>query len=124
MVDAYSDLDGNPNGNKDDVIQNVQWQRTGRQNTQYAAPGAQLPTTGAGSGSNSAPSSTMQSVAVSSSKAPQSPTQSPTSAPGGSIGSSGSGSVGTKCGLTQACAAGLTCLSPQGTCQSAQCDWG
>ncbi|TFK47229.1 hypothetical protein OE88DRAFT_1648099 [Heliocybe sulcata] len=37
MVDAFSTLHGNPNGNKDDVIQGVQWKLTGNRNTYYAA---------------------------------------------------------------------------------------
>jgi len=40
MLDAFIEIHGDPNGNKNDVIKNVQWELTGNRNTQYAAPGA------------------------------------------------------------------------------------
>ncbi|KAH6864679.1 hypothetical protein B0T12DRAFT_452578 [Alternaria alternata] len=44
MIDAFSNIHGNPNGNKNDVIKGVEWQLTGRVNTKYAADGAVWPT--------------------------------------------------------------------------------
>jgi len=41
MIDAFSNIHGNPNGNKNDVIKGVEWQLTGRVNTKYAADGQQ-----------------------------------------------------------------------------------
>ncbi|KAF4953789.1 hypothetical protein FGADI_5782 [Fusarium gaditjirri] len=53
MIDAYSIIHGNPNGDKNNVIKGVQWELTGRVNTKYAAPGAFWPPTSGGSGSGS-----------------------------------------------------------------------
>ncbi|KLO78941.1 uncharacterized protein LW93_4264 [Fusarium fujikuroi] len=53
MIDAYSNIHGNPNGDKNNVIKGVQWELTGRVNTQYAAPGASWPPTSGGSGGGS-----------------------------------------------------------------------
>ncbi|RYN16372.1 hypothetical protein AA0112_g12543 [Alternaria arborescens] len=44
MIDAFSNIHGNPNSNKNDVIKGVEWQLTGRVNTKYAADGAVWPT--------------------------------------------------------------------------------
>ncbi|KAF5022178.1 hypothetical protein F66182_5765 [Fusarium sp. NRRL 66182] len=43
MIDAFSEIHGNPNGNKNDVIKDVRWELTGNVNTKYAAPGASWP---------------------------------------------------------------------------------
>lgn len=95
MIDAFSSIHGNPNGNKNDVIKDVQWELTGRINTKYAAPGAVWPT-----------------------KAGTSPNPPQTSAPS-------AGGVGAKCdGQTTVCNAGLTCLSPDGVCSTNACNWG
>ncbi|EAT76055.1 hypothetical protein HBI56_239510 [Parastagonospora nodorum] len=40
MVDAFSSIHGNPNGDKNNVIKGVEWKFTGRVNTKYAADGA------------------------------------------------------------------------------------
>lgn len=40
MLGVFSSIHGDPRGNKNDVIKDVQWELTGRVNTQYAAPGA------------------------------------------------------------------------------------
>ncbi|KAH7198943.1 uncharacterized protein B0J16DRAFT_331389 [Fusarium flagelliforme] len=40
MIDAFSNIHGNPNGDKNNVIKGVQWELTGRVNTKFAAPGA------------------------------------------------------------------------------------
>ena len=53
MLGAYSTLDGNPGGNKNTVIKDVQWELTGNMNTAYMAPGAPGATPGQGGGSTS-----------------------------------------------------------------------
>ena len=40
MIDGFSRLHGNPNGNKNTVINPVKWELTGKINTKYEAPGA------------------------------------------------------------------------------------
>lgn len=50
MIDAFSNIHGNPNGDKNNVIKGVQWELTGRVNTNYAAPGASWPPASGGSG--------------------------------------------------------------------------
>ncbi|KAH7141006.1 hypothetical protein EDB81DRAFT_761458 [Dactylonectria macrodidyma] len=49
MIDAFSAIHGNPNGDKNKVINPVKWELTGKVNTQYAAPGASWLTAGGGS---------------------------------------------------------------------------
>ena len=44
MIDAFSAIHGNPNGNKNEVIEGVKWELTGEVNTQYTADGASWPT--------------------------------------------------------------------------------
>ncbi|KAL6915582.1 hypothetical protein FSHL1_007032 [Fusarium sambucinum] len=51
MIDAFSAIHGNPNGNKNDVVKNVKWEFTGNVNTQFAAPGASWPAKSGSSGS-------------------------------------------------------------------------
>ncbi|KAK7221442.1 hypothetical protein V2G26_009445 [Clonostachys chloroleuca] len=46
MIDSFSSLHGNPNGDKNKVINPVNWELTGRVNTKYAAPGATWPSIG------------------------------------------------------------------------------
>ncbi|KAL4728169.1 hypothetical protein ACLX1H_004905 [Fusarium chlamydosporum] len=55
MIDAFSAIHGNPNGNKNNVINPVKWALTGNVNTQYAADGASWPTA---TGSTPKPSTT------------------------------------------------------------------
>ncbi|SCO16234.1 uncharacterized protein FFB20_14951 [Fusarium fujikuroi] len=94
MIDAYSNIHGNPNGDKNNVIKGVQWELTGRVNTQYAAPGASWPPTSGGSGGGS----------------------------GSGSGSGGLGAKCD--GQTKLCNSGLTCLSPDGVCSDKACNWG
>ncbi|KAF5579435.1 hypothetical protein FPCIR_11093 [Fusarium pseudocircinatum] len=94
MIDAYSNIHGNPNGDKNNVIKGVQWELTGRVNTKYAAPGASWPPTSGGSGGGS----------------------------GG--GSSTGGLGAKCDGQTKLCNSGLTCLSPDGVCSDKACNWG
>ncbi|KAH7159532.1 hypothetical protein B0J13DRAFT_465562 [Dactylonectria estremocensis] len=49
MIDAFSAIHGNPNGDKNKVISPVKWELTGKVNTQYTAAGASWPTAGGGS---------------------------------------------------------------------------
>ncbi|KAF4446659.1 hypothetical protein F53441_9700 [Fusarium austroafricanum] len=57
MIEAFSAIHGNPNGDKNKVIEGVKWELTGNVNTQYATPGANWPVKsssdkrGSGSGS-------------------------------------------------------------------------
>lgn len=60
MLGAYTTLAGNPNGNKDTVVEGVQWELTGNQNTDWMAPGASAATNGA-DGSNSSGSASSSS---------------------------------------------------------------
>jgi hypothetical protein len=109
MIDAFSNLHGNPNGDKNKVINPVKWELTGRVNTKYAAAGASWPNAGA---SSSAKPTTLKTSATSS--------QSPSQTPGTCV-----GCLGTKCdGKTTVCNDGLTCLSPDGVCSNAACNWG
>ena len=57
MIDAFSSLHGDPDGNKDDIINLVKWEFTGNVNTQYAAPDAIWPNSRANPGKNFAMSS-------------------------------------------------------------------
>jgi hypothetical protein len=43
MMDAFNSVHGDPDGNKNDVIKNVEWEFTGRVNTKYTADGATWP---------------------------------------------------------------------------------
>jgi hypothetical protein len=109
MIDAFSNLHGNPNGDKNKVINPVKWELTGRVNTKYAAAGASWPNAGA---SSSAKPTTLGTSTTSS--------QSPSQTPGTCV-----GCLGTKCdGKTTVCNDGLTCLSPDGVCSNAACNWG
>ncbi len=109
MIDAFSNLHGNPNGDKNKVINPVKWELTGRVNTKYAAAGASWPNAGA---SSSAKPTTLKTSTTSS--------QSPSQTPGTCV-----GCLGTKCdGRTTVCNDGLTCLSPDGVCSNAACNWG
>lgn len=47
MIDGFTQLHGDPKGDKNFVIQPVKWELTGRVNSKYAAPGASWPATGA-----------------------------------------------------------------------------
>lgn len=97
MIDAFSSVHGNPNGDKNKVINPVKWEFTGNVNTKYAAAGAVWPTTGA--------------------------TQKPTPAPPASTACAGC--IGARCdGQTTVCNSGLTCLSPDGICKNVACNWG
>ncbi|KAF2031329.1 hypothetical protein EK21DRAFT_63471 [Setomelanomma holmii] len=89
MTDAFSNIHGNPNGDKNEVIKGVEWQLTGRVNTKYAAAGAVWPTK-----VGSAPSSSC------------------------------AGCAGAKCSDSTNCKDGMTCLSPDGICSTAACNWG
>ncbi|OAA80115.1 hypothetical protein LEL_03601 [Akanthomyces lecanii RCEF 1005] len=102
MIDAFSNLHGNPNGNKNTVIDPCNWKLTGRVNTAYAAPGASWPSSGASSSQASPITST---------------TANPPSTSGGAAGASCDG-------LTKLCATSLTCLAPNGICSSQACNWG
>ncbi|RGP81751.1 hypothetical protein FLONG3_136 [Fusarium longipes] len=70
MIDAYSNIHGNPNGDKNNVIKGVQWELTGRVNTKFAAPGASWPVKsdgssgGDGSGSGSSPGGLVRMACV------------------------------------------------------------
>ncbi|KAF1928457.1 uncharacterized protein M421DRAFT_420999 [Didymella exigua CBS 183.55] len=97
MIDAFSNIHGNPNGNKNEVIKGVEWQLTGRVNTKYAAAGAVWPT-----------------------KAGAAPT---TAAPKPSS-STPNGGEGAKCSNATNCKSGMTCLAPDGVCSTAACNWG
>jgi hypothetical protein len=44
MIDAFSNIHSNPNGNKNDVIKGLEWQFTSGVNMKYAANGASWPT--------------------------------------------------------------------------------
>jgi hypothetical protein len=106
MIDAFSSIHGNPNNNKNDVIKNVEWELTGRVNTQYAAKDAVWPTKAG------APPAT------------PTPTRMQTSAsPKPSTPASGGGQ-GTKCSDSTNCPSGMTCLAPDGVCSTAACNWG
>ncbi|GME48517.1 uncharacterized protein FVRRES_07645 [Neofusicoccum parvum] len=37
MIDAFSEMHGSPNNDKNDVINDVEWELTGNSNTEYAA---------------------------------------------------------------------------------------
>lgn len=37
MIDAFSEMHGSPNNDKNDVINDVEWKLTGNSNTEYAA---------------------------------------------------------------------------------------
>ncbi|KAK7428394.1 hypothetical protein QQZ08_005013 [Neonectria magnoliae] len=100
MIDAFTAVNGNPNGNKNIVINPVKWELTGNVNTQYAAAGAVWPP----AGGNSKPTTTTATSPASTACA---------------------GCVGAKCdGQTVLCNSGLTCLSPDGICSNAACNWG
>ncbi|KAM0228917.1 hypothetical protein ACHAP5_011807 [Fusarium lateritium] len=104
MVDAFSAIHGNPNGDKNKVIKGVKWEFTGNINTQYAAAGASWPTA-----SLPAPKPT-SSVPAPNPTSPSVPCD---------------GCLGAKCdGQTSLCKAGLTCLSPDGICSDKACNWG
>ncbi|KAM0265509.1 hypothetical protein ACHAPA_007658 [Fusarium lateritium] len=104
MVDAFSAIHGNPNGDKNKVIKGVTWQFTGNVNTQYTAAGASWPTA-----SVPAPKPT-SSVPAPNPTSPSEPC---------------AGCLGAKCdGQTSLCKAGLTCLSPDGICSDKACNWG
>ncbi|KAF5009143.1 hypothetical protein FDECE_4587 [Fusarium decemcellulare] len=45
MIDGFSAIHGNPNGDKNKVINPVKWEFTGKVNTKYAADGASWPHT-------------------------------------------------------------------------------
>jgi hypothetical protein len=108
MIDAYSSLDGNPNGDKKKVIKGVQWELTGRVNTKYAAAGASWP-----------PSSASSSAKPTTSKATTS------SQPPSQTSGTCAGCLGMQCdGKTAVCNDGLTCLAPDGVCSNAACNWG
>jgi len=47
MLSPFTALHGNPNGNKNTVINPVHWELTGRVNTKYAAAGASWPSAAA-----------------------------------------------------------------------------
>lgn len=109
MIDAFSNLHGNPNGNKNTVIKDVKWELTGRVNIKYAAPGASWPV-----------SSAVSSAKPTTSKITTS-SQSPSSTQGGTC----TGCLGAHCdGKTTVCNDGLTCLAPDGVCSNAACNWG
>ncbi|KAF4967834.1 hypothetical protein FZEAL_10476 [Fusarium zealandicum] len=40
MIDVFSAIHGNPNGDKNDIIDGVEWEFTGKVNSRFAAPGA------------------------------------------------------------------------------------
>lgn len=40
MIDGFSNIHGDPQGNKNNVINPVKWEFTGNINTKYEAPGA------------------------------------------------------------------------------------
>lgn len=73
MIDSFSSLHGNPNGDKDDVIKNVQWQLTGKMNPQYnPAHKSSVDGSSGSSGSGASPTTTTmatESKTASSSKA-------------------------------------------------------
>jgi hypothetical protein len=109
MIDSFSSLHGNPNGDKNKVIKGAQWELTGRVNTQYAAPGASWPVS----------SAAVSSAKPTTSKATTS-SQSP-SQPSGTC----AGCLGAQCdGRITVCKDGLTCLAPDGVCSNAACNWG
>ncbi|KAH6887653.1 hypothetical protein B0T10DRAFT_539018 [Thelonectria olida] len=95
MIDGFSALHGNPNGDKNKVINPVKWEFTGKINTQYTAEGAVWPTAAT---TASAPHVTSTAC---------------------------TGCLGAKCdGQATICNAGLTCLSPDGICSDKACNWG
>ena len=97
MIDAFTAIHGNPNGNKNIVINGVKWEFTGNINTKYIAPGANWPK-------------------VDNPTNPTDPTD-PTNPCAGCL--------GAKCdGKTTVCNDGLTCLSPTGICSDKACNWG
>ena len=105
MVDAFSNIHSNPNGNKNEVIKGVEWHLTGRVNTKYAADGASWPTK-----AGAAPTPTATKMQTSASPKP-------------SI-SPSAGGEGVKCNDATMCKSGMTCLSPDGVCSTAACNWG
>jgi hypothetical protein len=109
MIDSFSNLHGNPNGDKNKVIKGVRWELTGRVNTKYAAAGASWPPV-----SSAAPSAKPTTSKTSSSS------KFPSQTPGTCV-----GCLGTECdGQSTVCNDGLTCLSPEGVCSNAACNWG
>lgn len=95
MIDGFTAIHGNPNGNKNIVINGVKWEFTGNINTKYIAPGANWPRK----------------------NTPTNPPTDPTTPC--------EGCLGAKCdGQTKVCNSGLTCLSPTGICSSQACNWG
>ena len=106
MIDAFSNIHGNPNGNKNDVIKGVEWQLTGRVNTKYAADGAVWPTKAGATPTTPAPTKMQTSASPK-----------PSASPSG-------GGEGAKCSDSTNCISGMTCLAPDGVCSTAACNWG
>ncbi|KAI5248091.1 hypothetical protein E4T43_01441 [Aureobasidium subglaciale] len=174
MLNSWSELYGkSPNGNKNLVINPVQWVLTGNINTQWTADGAVWPTKTGGiqTKTSTSPAKTCEwgclgwdcsatvpcqspNVCVSGyCRSSAATTTVPTSAPTCSWGCLGwdcsasvpcqspnvcvnnycrasatpsicAGCEGSSCGASTACNAGLTCLSPDGLCKNAACNWG
>ncbi|OAG18795.1 hypothetical protein CC77DRAFT_1062728 [Alternaria alternata] len=101
MIDAFSNIHGNPNGNKNDVIKGVEWQLTGRVNTKYAADGAVWPTKAGAAPTTPAPTKMQTSASPK-----------PSASPSG-------GGEGAKCSDSTNCNSGMTCLAPDGVCSTA-----
>ena len=106
MIDAFSNIHGDPNHNKDNVIQGVEWQLTGRVNTKYAADGAVWPTKAGAAPTTPAPTKMQTSASPK-----------PSASPSG-------GGEGAKCSDSTNCISGMTCLAPDGVCSTAACNWG